>query len=137
MKFSHGLIYQYFAYPLEVFARRIYQAGRGDIVDLPGDTAGIVMDQVFRITIEDFICASGHADTAVDVGPCLFFRQRMKIKSKRTAVNQICMRGAFKDFPEVFLTTKDDFQRCLLINGRDKEPKIGEGLQGRSSGLRR
>jgi len=73
MKFTHGFIHQRFVYFLEVSGSRVDQAGGGHVVDLAGRAAGVVMDEVFGLGVEDFGISPGQADAVVDIGAGLLF----------------------------------------------------------------
>ena len=49
------------------------QAGGGHVVDLAGRAAGVVMDEVFGLGVEDFGISPGQADAVVDIGAGLLF----------------------------------------------------------------
>lgn len=111
------------------------QAGRGDIVDLAGDTASVVMNQVLGLSLEYFTGSIGQGHAAIDIGAGLFSGKRMQGKAQGNAVDQVGVRGTFEDIPEAFLAAQDDFERYLFIDGGDQQAQVGQGLGINQMGL--
>ena len=59
-----------------VFGHGLQQAGRAQVVNLSGDVAAVVVDQVFDSRFEDLLRTAGTLDLKVDVGGRLLLGQR-------------------------------------------------------------
>ena len=67
------------------------QAGRGDIVDLAGDAAGVVMNQVLGLGLEEFGVSTGQGHAVIDISAGLFLGERMQSNVHVYAMGQIGM----------------------------------------------
>lgn len=117
LEFGHGVGHKGFVDKLEVSGRRIEEAGRGDIVDLPWDTACIVMDEGFGFHFKDLFIATRGFHPGVDVGGSLVFSEGEKVASDGYSVDKIGQGGTGKEPGEGLLTAEDDLYGKLRIHG--------------------
>ena len=54
MKLRHGIVDEGIVYFLQILGGCGEQAGGGDVIDLPRDPRGIIMDEVPGLWLEDF-----------------------------------------------------------------------------------
>ena len=55
MKLGHGIVDQGIVYFMDVLRGCGKQAGGGDVIDLPRDPRGIIMDEGLGLRFEDFV----------------------------------------------------------------------------------
>ena len=110
MEFRHGFVNQGIGDFFEVFGSGVDEAGSGDVIDKPGDAAGIVVDDGLSFGIENFIGSIGTAEAMIDVSTGLVFGEGIDPKLNGNTINKIGMGGAFEEEGKGILAAEDNFE---------------------------
>ena len=68
---------------------RVEQANVRDVVDLPGQPMGAIVDVVLYLAVEEFVADPGFIELVVDVGESLFSGEGRELIAHGDAVEQI------------------------------------------------
>lgn len=119
-----------------IFGSGIDEAGSGDVVNDPGDAAGIIMNDGLGFRIEELIGSVSATETMIDVSGGLVFGEGIDAKLNGNAINEIGVGGAFEKEGKRILSAEDDFEgKGGIEAGADKEAQIGQGLGGNEVSL--
>lgn len=97
MKLCHGIVDYGLVDFMNVLRGSREQACSGDIIDLPRDPRGIVMDKELGLGLEDFVSAPGFCDPVIDILESLILRIWSEEESESNAVKEIGMGRALED----------------------------------------
>ena len=118
LEFGHGVGDEGLIDFLQVLGGGIEEAGRGDVVDQPGDAACIIMDEGFGFGFEDLVITSCGSHSGVDIGTGLVFGECKEVTSNGDSVDKIAQAATGEELGEGFLAAEEDLYGDLGIDRR-------------------